>query len=116
MTKCPVCEEEHTSHICPVCQFDGSCNYEIYPTLQALSAPVLAVCGRKEALARRQPDFVIEEHILKEYTGEAEILTIPEGVLEIRKDAFANTGRLPWLRFRKVSQKSVTLPFWDAAT
>ena len=48
MWKCPVCETEYDAlTVCPRCGFDGSCDYEEYPT-------VFAVAGAKSTRALRQ--------------------------------------------------------------
>ncbi len=48
MWKCPVCETEYDAlTVCPRCGFDGSCDYEHYPT-------VFAVAGAKSTRALRR--------------------------------------------------------------
>ena len=48
MWKCPVCETEYDDvTVCPKCGFDGSCDYEEYPT-------VFAVTGAKSTRALRR--------------------------------------------------------------
>ena len=48
MWKCPVCDKENTAAtVCPTCGFDGSCDYEHYPT-------VFAVAGAKSTRALRR--------------------------------------------------------------
>ena len=48
MWKCPVCETEYDAlTACPKCGFDGSCDYEHYPT-------VFAVAGAKSTRALRR--------------------------------------------------------------
>ena len=48
MWKCPVCETEYGDvTVCPRCGFDGSCDYEEYPT-------VFAVAGAKSTRALRR--------------------------------------------------------------
>ena len=48
MWKCPVCETEYGDvTVCPRCGFDGSCDYEHYPT-------VFAVAGAKSTRALRR--------------------------------------------------------------
>ena len=48
MWKCPVCDQENTAAtVCPTCGFDGSCDYEHYPT-------VFAVAGAKSTRALRR--------------------------------------------------------------
>ena len=48
MWKCPVCETEYGDvTVCPKCGFDGSCDYEEYPT-------VFAVTGAKSTRALRR--------------------------------------------------------------
>ena len=48
MWKCPVCETEYDAlTVCPRCGFDGSCDYEHYPT-------VFAVTGAKSTRALRR--------------------------------------------------------------
>ena len=38
MWKCPVCETEYGDvTVCPRCGFDGSCDYEQYPTAFAVT-------------------------------------------------------------------------------
>ena len=32
MWKCPVCDQENTSTVCPACGYDRTCDYEQYPT------------------------------------------------------------------------------------
>ena len=48
MWKCPVCDKENTAAtVCPTCGFDGSCDYEHYPT-------AFAVAGAKSTRALRR--------------------------------------------------------------
>ena len=48
MWKCPVCETEYDAlTVCPKCGFDGSCDYEHYPT-------AFAVAGAKSTRALRR--------------------------------------------------------------
>ena len=48
MWKCPVCDKENTAAtVCPTCGFDGSCDYEHYPT-------PFAVAGAKSTRALRR--------------------------------------------------------------
>lgn len=48
MWKCPVCDQENNAAtVCPTCGFDGSCDYEHYPT-------VFAVAGAKSTRALRR--------------------------------------------------------------
>ena len=48
MWKCPVCDQENTAAtVCPTCGFDGSCDYEHYPT-------PFAVAGAKSTRALRR--------------------------------------------------------------
>ena len=48
MWKCPVCDQENNAAtVCPTCGFDGSCDYEHYPT-------PFAVAGAKSTRALRR--------------------------------------------------------------
>ena len=48
MWKCPVCDQENNAATaCPTCGFDGSCDYEHYPT-------AFAVTGAKSTRALRR--------------------------------------------------------------
>ena len=48
MWKCPVCDQENNAAtVCPTCWFDGSCDYEHYPT-------PFAVAGAKSTRALRR--------------------------------------------------------------
>ena len=48
MWKCPVCDQENNAAtVCPTCGFDGSCDYEHYPTS-------FAVTGAKSTRALRR--------------------------------------------------------------
>ena len=48
MWKCPVCDQENNAAtVCPTCGFDGSCDYEHYPT-------AFAVAGAKSTRALRR--------------------------------------------------------------
>ena len=48
MWKCPVCDQENNAAtVCPTCGFDGSCDYEHYPT-------AFAVTGAKSTRALRR--------------------------------------------------------------
>lgn len=50
MWKCPVCDRENEQPRCEHCGFDGSCDYEKYPTLGILSGTVASAAGRRAAL------------------------------------------------------------------
>ena len=58
MYKCPVCEKETSSLLCPHCGFDGSCNYEAYPSLKTLPGRVDSIRARKAALEEKQKDLL----------------------------------------------------------
>jgi len=49
MRRCPVCGRENRQLLCGGCGFDGSCDYERYPTLGNLNGRVDAVSRRKAA-------------------------------------------------------------------
>lgn len=55
MWKCPVCDRENEHLLCESCGFDGSCDYESYPTLQRLMGTAESVSGRK---TKRKPVLV----------------------------------------------------------
>ena len=54
MWKCPVCETEYGDvTVCPKCGFDGSCDYERYPTAFTVrNAKALAPCGGNGSRSR----------------------------------------------------------------
>lgn len=49
MWKCPVCDQECETKLCPTCGFDYSQHYEQFPTLTSLSAPHNTVSAAKTA-------------------------------------------------------------------
>ncbi len=55
MVRCPVCDRENDSLQCVNCGFDGSCDYERYPTLIPLKGKPDAVSRRREALRKPEP-------------------------------------------------------------
>ena len=88
MKSCPVCNTICSTPICPECEFDISCHYELYPTLQKLSffPNPISVC--KSMFIPRSNDFEIQNNVLIKYTGNAAHPIIPDGVIEIGEDAF----------------------------
>lgn len=50
MWKCPVCERENEQLLCDNCGFDGSCDYESYPTLKPINGTVDSVSARQKKL------------------------------------------------------------------
>ena len=54
MWKCPVCETEYDAlTACPRCGFDGSCDYEHYPTpFTVAGAKAPAPCGGNGSRSR----------------------------------------------------------------
>ena len=53
MSKCPVCEKENTGFQCQTCGFDGSRNYEQYPTFGKMVGTSESVSARRAALAQQ---------------------------------------------------------------
>lgn len=51
------------------------------------------------AMGAAVPDFVIEDGVLVEYTGPGGDVIIPDGVIKIGEDAFAECGSLTGIRF-----------------
>ena len=51
MRVCPVCESKCDTLVCSRCGFDGSRDYERWPTLGRLGGPVESVAGRKKNFA-----------------------------------------------------------------
>lgn len=47
MSRCPVCETETTTGLCPACGFDSSLNYERHPTLGWLNVVPAAISRRR---------------------------------------------------------------------
>lgn len=58
MYQCPVCGRASSTLLCSNCGFDGSCNYEAYPSLKALSAQIPSIRARKADLAEREKDLL----------------------------------------------------------
>lgn len=50
MWKCPVCKKDNNTMQCSGCGFDGSCDYEHYPTVNSLT-------GGAESIARRRSKY-----------------------------------------------------------
>ena len=52
MRTCPVCDNECNTMVCDRCGFDGSRDYERWPTVAVLKAPVASVAKRSAAFGR----------------------------------------------------------------
>ena len=56
MWKCPVCDQENNAAtVCPTCGFDGSCDYEHYPTPFAVAGAKSTRALRREWEQKRGP-------------------------------------------------------------
>ena len=54
--KCPVCDKENQTMVCPQCGFDGSMDYEKYPTLGPVGkAPSVSALRREWAQKHPEP-------------------------------------------------------------
>lgn len=47
MWKCPICLRENREPVCPNCGFDGSCDYEHYPTADRLTTAPESIARRR---------------------------------------------------------------------
>lgn len=47
MWKCPICLRENRDPVCPNCGFDGSCDYEHYPTADRLTTAPESIARRR---------------------------------------------------------------------
>lgn len=56
MRRCPVCEEENNTLLCLHCGFDGSCDYESYPTLGTVPWQSRSRAGYHKALEKQETD------------------------------------------------------------
>lgn len=54
MWKCPVCEKENSMLLCENCGFDGSCDYEHYPTLGSVPWQSRSRAGHRNALDKQK--------------------------------------------------------------
>lgn len=54
MWKCPVCEKENSMLLCESCGFDGSCDYEHYPTLGSVPWQSRSRAGYRNALDKQK--------------------------------------------------------------
>ena len=65
MWKCPVCETEYGDvTVCPKCGFDGSCDYEHYPTPFAVAGAKSTRALRREWEQKQGPGL---DHLLMEW-------------------------------------------------
>ena len=48
--RCPVCETESCTLVCPSCGFDSSCDYETYPSLSQLNNAPNSIARRRSRL------------------------------------------------------------------
>lgn len=55
---CPVCETNNDTLSCTGCGFDGSCNYDDYPTLGRLLQATDTIRRRREKLEEEQKQLV----------------------------------------------------------
>lgn len=54
--KCPVCDKENQTMVCPQCGFDGSTDYRTYPTLGPVGkAPSVSALRREWAQKHPEP-------------------------------------------------------------
>ena len=54
MWKCPVCEKENSMLLCESCGFDGSCDFERYPSLGRFAGTMDSVASRKAQVLELQ--------------------------------------------------------------
>lgn len=61
MWRCPVCDKENETMQCTDCGFDGSQDYESYPSLSRVAPAVATVAQRRNILAKKQEPIVQDE-------------------------------------------------------
>ena len=83
MWTCPVCGNTNESTICRNCDFDSSCHYENYPTLQSIGQEIPAVSRQ---IAKREaengPNLEKAMAYLRAQGWEEQVLTAIEKILE----------------------------------
>ena len=58
MGRCPVCGKDNVGLLCTGCGFDGSCDFEQYPTLGALSTAPRALSALRKKQEQEWNDFL----------------------------------------------------------
>jgi len=101
MWKCPVCDTSNGAAVCAQCGFDRSCDYETYPTLEAIPSGCSSRAGRKAQLIQPcglQLEWSLSERGVLEITGSGKMYDY-----RLLKNGAATDA--PWFSRRKEIKK-----------